>query len=129
MSNDEGMMKSESRSVRLASSFNHSSLFRHSSFGLRHSLRIRRPQFGDNHEPESDRDEKEGEELAASETHDQTRIGLAKIFHDDPEDGLENKKQTGQHPIRLSHSCAHEPENRQENNPLEESFVELRWIA
>src|SRR5437773_2229063 len=81
-------------------------------------------QFGQHYRPAKD-----GEELAAGETHDQTRVGFAKIFHDDPEDGVENKKQTGQHPIRLPHSCPHEPENREENNSLEESFVELRWMA
>src|SRR5436190_5336679 len=113
MSNDEGMTKPEPT---------------FSSFGLRHSLRIRRPQFGDNHEPESDRDEKEGEELAARESRDQTRVGFAKIFHDDPEDGVENKKQTGENTVWLPHSCANEPEDREENNSLEESFVELRWM-
>src|SRR5438093_12768317 len=129
MSNDQGMTKSESRSIRLASSFNHSSLFRHSSFELRHFLRKTRPQFRADNERQPDRDQEKGKKLSARETGDETRVRFAKILDHDPEDRVNDKKQSGEHAVRLAHSCADEPQNQKQDDPFEKSLVELRRMA
>ena len=68
-------------------------------------FRKRRPHFGDDDKGEADRDQKERKELAARETGDQRRIRFAKIFDDDPEDRVANKKQ-GRSELRSVAACA-----------------------
>src|SRR2546421_7182312 len=89
----------------------------------------RRSQFCDDHEGEANRDQEEGKELTAGKTANQARIRLAEIFYKDAKDRVEDEKQTGENAIRLAHSRAHEPEDREQNNAFKESFVKLGWMS
>src|SRR5437660_11210023 len=94
----------------------------------RHFLWKRWPHFGGDNNRQSDGDQKKGKELATGKTGDQARIRFAKIFDRDSKDRVANKKETGQHTVRLSQARAYEPKDREQDNSLEKSFVELRWM-
>ena len=91
-----------------------------------HFFRKRRSHFTRDDKRGTDRDQEKRKELAASETGDERRIGFAKILDHDPKDRVEDKKEADQNAVRLPHSCAAEPEDREQDNPFKESFVELR---
>jgi hypothetical protein len=81
--------------------------------------------FCDHDKPGADNDEKEREKLASRERTHQCRIRFAKIFDDDSEDGVADKKQPGQNAIRLPLPSSHKPQDREQNDSFEESFVQL----
>src|ERR1043166_1746931 len=78
---------------------------------FRHFLWKRRPHFRGNDERTSDCDQKERKKLPARESGDKRRIRLAKIFDHDPENGVANEEQTGQHTVWLARASAEKPEN------------------
>src|ERR1700730_1978890 len=89
-------------------------------------FRKRRPQFCGNDESETDRDQKERKELAARKTGDQRGVRFAKIFNPNPKNRVANEKQAGENSVRLPHSRADQPEDREQNDSFKESFVKLR---
>src|SRR5438309_94624 len=93
---------------------------------MTHFFRKSRPHLRRDDERDADRDQEKRKELAARETGDERRIGFAKILDHDPKDRVANKKEADQNTVRLPHSCAAEPEDREQDNPFKESFVELR---
>src|ERR1043166_4811799 len=111
------------------SSFYHSDFRRHSPFELRHFCRKRRPLFRGNNENDSDSDEEEGKELPAGETDDQCGIRFAEALDHNPKNRVTNKKEPGQDAIRLSHSGADEPKDREQHDSFEERFIELRRMT
>ena len=60
-----------------------------------------RTQFRDDDKCEPNHDEEKGKELTAGEPAIERRIRFAKIFDDDAEDRVADKKQTGQNAVRL----------------------------
>src|ERR1700730_2321494 len=95
----------------------------------RHLLWICRPEFGGSDKGKTDRDEKEGKELAARKHPDDRAVRLAKIFHCDAKDGVANKEKTGQNSVGLTRARAHDPQNDEEHDALEKCFVKLRRMA
>src|ERR1700730_16261245 len=129
MSNDEGMTKPQGPALPARfSSFEHSSFVRASSFVLRHFSGKRWPHFGGDDQRQSDGDQEKRKELATGKTGDQARIRFVKIFDRDSKDRVANEKETGQHAVRLSRARAYEPKDREQDNSLENRFVELRWM-
>src|SRR2546421_12463788 len=124
MSNDEGMTKPE-----ISLPFEHSTFIRHSSFVLRHSPRISRMPPRPDDEPDADRNREEGKELTAGKHSNQRRVRLPKIFHDDPEDRVNDEKQTRNKAVWSAEAGADKPEDREENRAFERRFVKLRRMA
>src|SRR6266436_3087913 len=87
------------------------------------SSKLDHAQFRDHDRPTEDRNDREEkeDELAG----DGSRIRFAEIFNHNPKDRVANEKQAGENPVRLPHSRAHEPENGEQNNSFEKSFVKL----
>src|SRR5438128_843082 len=56
-------------------------------------------------------------------------IRLTEVFDHDPKNCVQDKKQSCQHSVWLACAGAHEPQNGEQNDPLEKSLVELRWMA
>src|ERR1043166_5685816 len=77
----------------------------------RHLLRICRPQFRRNDKCDADHDQKSREELTASDASNQGRVRFAKIFDDDSENRVANKKQPGQSAVWLPRPRAQDPQN------------------
>jgi hypothetical protein len=64
--------------------------------------------------------------LAAREHPDQGRIRFAEIFHDDPEDRVNDEEQTGDETIRGAETRPDDPEDDEEDQPFQKRFVKLR---
>src|SRR5712692_2715554 len=94
----------------------------------RHFLWKSRPHFRGDDQRQSDSDQEKRKELATVKTDDQARIRFAKIFDRDSKNRVANEKETGQHAVRLSQARAYEPKDREQDNSLEKSFVDLRWM-
>src|SRR5438067_8953087 len=94
-----------------------------------HLLRIGRPRFSERDKSNPDRNQEERKELAARERAYQRRVGFAEIFDHDSKNRVQDKKQSCQHSVWLACAHAHEPQNGEQNDPLEKSLVELRWMA
>src|SRR5262249_31992279 len=97
-------------------------VFRHSGWKTRVPLG-RRDKRG------TDDNEEKGKELATLERADHFGIGLTEIFHHDSKNCVTNEKQSGQNAIGLARSRPHKPQDREQHDTLEESFIELRWMA
>ena len=80
-------------------------------------------------ESNPDCDQKKREKLAVGEWADERRVRFAEVFDNDPEDGVANKKKTGQHAVWLPRSRTHEPQDAKENDAFEKGLVKLRWMA
>ena len=93
------------------------------------SLGKARPHFRENDKGDSDHDQEEGKELAAREYSDQGRVRLAKVFDNDAKDSVANEKQSGQNAVGLTRARPDEPQDREQDNSFEESFVELRRMT
>jgi hypothetical protein len=76
-----------------------------------------------------DYNQKKGKELAARKRPNQCGVGLPEIFDNDSKDRVTNEEQSGENAVGLSHSRPHNPQNREQRDTLEESFIELRWMS
>src|SRR3989440_12155288 len=104
-------------------------LVRHSLFVLHHSFWERRSHFCYCNKPETNRDQEERKKLATREGTDQLRVGFAEIFYDASKDRVANKKEACQNSIGLASARPHKPQNREQNDSLEERLVNLRRMA
>src|SRR6266498_2772706 len=117
MTNDYGMTK-----IRI------NDLTWRSPSSLAHFSRIGRAHLCCRYKRDADGDQEKGKELASREIAYQLCIGLTEVFDRDPKHRVQNKKQPGQYPIRLAGPRADEPQDREQNNPFEKCFVELRGM-
>ena len=74
-------------------------------------------------------DQEKRKELAARERPNQLCIGLAEIFDYDSKDRVTDEEQPRQNAVRLARARAHKPQNREQHQTLEESFVKLRGMS
>jgi hypothetical protein len=80
-------------------------------------------ECGANHNQE------ERKELAARECSDQFRVGLTKVFNHDSKDRVTNEKPSGQNAVGLARARPHKPQDCEQHDSLEESFIKLRRMS
>src|SRR4029077_14519636 len=90
-----------------------------------HLFRKRRPQLRGHEIGEPNPDQKEGKELTAGESADESRIRFAEIFHDDSKNCIADQEQASENPVRWPQPRAHKPKDGEQNNSFEKSFVKL----